>query len=395
MLALDDATRGGSEEMHLQACLGIASEHMHGQSDAARIALNRSLVIAEELGDVLNQVGLLGMLHMFHFRSGDFRTALQYATRCRADAATIESPAATALAHSILGRTLHYMGDLSGARTELEALLRHWPLSQRTGTVYLGYDRHYRAAIHLARTLWLQGHPAQAVARAQQTVRDAKRLDNPTSLAVVLVLAASVFLWTGDFSSAEEHIDASIALSRSHSLGPLIAVGQARKGELAILRGEVNHGVEGLRAALQKIHAVHYELLTTEFNLSLVQGLAAIGQPTEALALVDETIRRVETNGAATYMPELLRLKGGLLLSMPRPDAGTAEACFFRSLEIGRSQGARAFELRTATDLAALFASQGRSESGRALLQPVLEQFAEGSDTADLQAAARLLATLG
>jgi hypothetical protein len=51
--------------------------------------------------------------------------------------------------------------------------------------------------------------------------------------------------------------------------------------------------------------------------------------------------------------------------------------------------------LRTATDLATLFASQGRSESGRALLQPVLEQFAEGSDTADLKAAARLLATLG
>jgi hypothetical protein len=38
ILALDQATRGGAEEMHLQACLGISSMHMLGQSDAARMA---------------------------------------------------------------------------------------------------------------------------------------------------------------------------------------------------------------------------------------------------------------------------------------------------------------------------------------------------------------------
>ena len=65
-----------------------------------------------------------------------------------------------------------------------------------------------------------------------------------------------------------------------------------------------------------------------------------------------------------------------------------------QSLELSRRQGARAWELRTATDLAALFARQGRAERGRALLQPVFEQFMEGPDTADLKAAERLLATL-
>jgi hypothetical protein len=43
--------------------------------------------------------------------------------------------------------------------------------------------------------------------------------------------------------------------------------------------------------------------------------------------------------------------------------------------------------LRTATDLAI--------RTGRTLLQPVFEQFTEGSDTADLKAAERLLAALG
>jgi hypothetical protein len=83
ILALDDATRGGSEEMHLQASLGISSMQMHGQSDAARVALSRGLAIAETRGDVLNQVGLLGMLSMFDVRDGDFKTSLHCAKLSR------------------------------------------------------------------------------------------------------------------------------------------------------------------------------------------------------------------------------------------------------------------------------------------------------------------------
>jgi hypothetical protein len=53
------------------------------------------------------------------------------------------------------------------------------------------------------------------------------------------------------------------------------------------------------------------------------------------------------------------------------------------------------WELRTAVDLAALLVDRGRSDGARALLRPVFEHFAAGSDTADLRAAERLLATLG
>jgi hypothetical protein len=69
--------------------------------------------------------------------------------------------------------------------------------------------------------------------------------------------------------------------------------------------------------------------------------------------------------------------------------------CLMQSLELSRRQGARAWELRTGIDLATLFAAEGRPDKARALLQPVFEQFVEGSETADVKAAHRLLATLG
>jgi predicted ATPase len=90
-------------------------------------------------------------------------------------------------------------------------------------------------------------------------------------------------------------------------------------------------------------------------------------------------------------MPELLRVKGGLLLSLPQHSDEAAEMCFMRSLELSRHQAARAWELRSAIDLAVLLAGQGKSMSARTLLQPVFEQFVEGSNTADLKAAERLL----
>jgi predicted ATPase/DNA-binding winged helix-turn-helix (wHTH) protein len=393
ILALDDATRGGAEEMHLQAGLGISSMQLHGQSNTARTALNRSVMIAEECGDALSQIGLLGMLRMLHFRSADFKTALLYARRCRAAAEAIEDPAAIALAHSTLGRSLHVMGDLNGARVELEASLKHWSRAQRT-TIYLAHDLHYQTDVTLARTLWLQGHSTQARERSHQAIKSARHMNHPASLAVVMVWGASVFLWTGDLESAEEYIDATISQAESNSLGPFVAVGRARKAELAIRRGDARNGVASLRACLEEIHAVGYELLTTEFNISLVQGLAAIGQFAEGVVLVDDAIRRVETNGDDLYMPELLRIKGGLALSMPQRRADEAEMCFTQSLELSRRQGARAWELRTAIDFAALLASQERPNNARELLQPVFEQFVDGSDTTDLNAAERLLMTL-
>jgi predicted ATPase len=150
-----------------------------------------------------------------------------------------------------------------------------------------------------------------------------------------------------------------------------------------------------LQSSLQKLHAAPYELLTTELNLSLVRGFSAMGRFAEAIALVDETIRLVEANGGLSHMPESLRVKGTVFLMMPQPRHHDAEACFMQSLELSRRQGARAWELRTAVDLAKLWAGQGRSEDARALLQPVFEPFTEGRDTADLKAAALLLATSG
>ena len=333
------------------------------------------------------------MEHYFHARKGDLRSSLQYARRCRAIAETSDDLTVKALAHAMLGRALQVSGDLAGSRAELDSLMRILSQSHR-GPILLSYDPHYHSYIALARTLWLQGYPTQALQLARQGVEASEAMGHPAALALVLAGAASIFLWAGDLDDAQYHTDLSLSHAEANALGPLVAIGQGRKAGLAILRGNTKAGVKDLQATLERLHAVRHEVLTTEFNIALAQGLAVIGRPDESKALIDESIRQVEVSGEMFYMPELLRVKGGLLLSMREPDLREVEICFKQSLELSRRQGARAWELRTARDLAKLLADHGQSENGRTLLQAVYAGFSEGFETADLKAAEELLATL-
>lgn len=132
----------------------------------------------------------------------------------------------------------------------------------------------------------------------------------------------------------------------------------------------------------------------TEFKIVLAQGLLAIGQVDKAITLVDDAISQAEANGDLFFMPEALRVKGSALLLMTKSRVDDAETWFMRSFELSRHQGAQAWELRTAIDLAALLAGQGRPDNACKLLQPIFERFVEGLETADLKDANRLLADL-
>ena len=394
IFALDDAALGGLDEMHLQAGLGVSLMFMRGGRDAARVALEKSLEIAEERGDALDRMRLLGPLNMFHLRTGNFTTALAYAKRCSAMIATVEDKVTIALAHCILGISLHLRGDLEEARLELEAALDRGPRSQRTTTVYLGFEGKILAKAILARNLWLQGYPDQAMARAREAVEEAAAMDHSLTLAIALIWAISVFLWTGALESAEANIDMLISLAESHSFGPYLLVARGFKSELAIRRGDAAGGVESLQSSLRELHAAPYELLTTELSLSLAGGLSAIGKVEHAISLIDETLARGETGGDLLYVPELLRMKAAILLPPSSANRDAAEARLRDALALCANQGARAWELRIAIDLATLVAGRGEVASSLSLLRPTFERFTEGHGTADLGAAERLLATL-
>jgi predicted ATPase len=388
---LDETSRGTRLEMELQAALGLSSMFTRGNSEQAGTALKRGLVLAGELGDMHNELRLLGRLHIFHERIGDFRVALEYAKRGEALAQKIGDPVGVAEARSALGISRHLDGDGANARLHLEAALVELPASTRIDAFHWGFDYRNRARIALARALWLEGLSHQALMVSRETVEEAQAFNHPVTLCIALIWAVSVFLWNGDLDGAEQSIDRFIDQADRHSLAPYQAVGRGVKGELMVRRGEPETGVSQLRAALATLHVLRYELLTTAFMTAIAEGLAMMGRFDEAITAIDETIAVVERNGDLFTMPELLRIKGSILVSAQRFGPFEAEACFLTSLDLAARQSALAWELRTATSLALLRAGQGRRDEAREVLAPIYARFTEGFDNADLTAARNLL----
>jgi predicted ATPase len=258
--------------------------------------------------------------------------------------------------------------------------------------VYFGFDQLTLANAALATTLWLQGYPAQATIRATKAASDAERTNHPMSLSNALT-AITVLLWIGELDAAERHLEWFISRAETQYFRPYLDVGRGLKAELAIRRGDVA-GVEALRDCLKNLQAAQFGRFTARFNIFLARSLADSGKFEEAIALINDTIALIDAKGGIPYTPELLRLKGSILLTMPKSRTKDAEACFRKSLELSRDNGSRFWELRTATDLAALWAGQKRAKDARALLLPVFEQFTEGLGTPDLEAAGRVLKTL-
>ena len=71
--------------------------------------------------------------------------------------------------------------------------------------------------------------------------------------------------------------------------------------------------------------------------------------------------------------------------------AEAVERCFTEATALARSVAARGWELRAATSLARLWASQGRAKDAKTLLAPVYEGFDEGRGTPDLEDARSVL----
>jgi predicted ATPase/DNA-binding winged helix-turn-helix (wHTH) protein len=388
---LGESSRGTRRELKLQGALGLSLMFTRGNIEEARLALAMGLEIAEKMGDMHNQLRLLGRLHIFHERIGDFRGANVFAQRGEAVARRLSDPIAIAEACSALGISCHLEGRLVSARTNLEAAIAEVPDSQRINTFHFGFDFRNRARIALARNLWLEGHAASAVTVARQTIREAEAADHPITLCIALIWAISVHLWVGDLDSAEECIGRFIAQANRHSLAPYQAAGEGVKGELLAKRGDAKGGVRMLRRSLERLHALRYELLTTAFSAALAEGLTAAGEIKSALEVAEDAIVSVDRNGDLFYKPELLRIKG---MALSASDTGRAEVCFKRSIDLAREQSAVAWELRSTIDLAKIWAGQDRKGEARILLSAVYDKFVEGAGTVDYERAGKLLKEL-
>jgi hypothetical protein len=184
--------------------------------------------------------------------------------------------------------------------------------------------------------LWLRGYPDDAKTEVEECISDALQLghEQSTCWAVAFNLCP-VAIWRGDLAEARHYVN----LLRKHS--------------------------ENIFQ-----HYYGWALIYDQF----LNGIAMAPH---------------RSNEDIWCAPEVLRAWA------VRHISGTgAEAMLLRSLGLAKRQDAKAWELRAATSLALLYLRSSRNSEARAVLEPALEQFKQGHDTRDVQAAINVLCAL-
>ena len=162
------------------------------------------------------------------------------------------------------------------------------------------------------------------------------------------------------------------------------------QGIALLSRGEVDVALVMLKGAVEKMRS-HGFGGASGFYTPLALAFAAANQGNEALDTIDQAIAQARSRNFLMEMPDMLRVRGEVLILNSSPDFSQAERSFRQSLELAQTQGALGYELRTAVSLARLWLQQGRSRESRDLLAPVYARFSEGFSTRWLTAARELL----
>jgi predicted ATPase len=353
-------------------------------------AWKEALQLAELTGDRDYEQRALWALWVDRTNHGESREALAIAERFSELAIAMGAPAEQRIGERMKARSLHLLGDLAGARDYIGRMLeRYVPPTKRSHVVRFQYDQRLLARITLARVLWLQGYADQALREIETAVEMSGSIHHALTLAHVLSDAACpIALMTGDLDLAARYTAMLHEQTKTHALDVWHTYAEGFAGEILIRRGDAT-GLDRLRGAIETLAQAGFILYQTSFLANLAQGLLALGQIPEALAAVDRAIIQCDQTSEAWLLAELLRIRGEVQLRSLNSEDG--EASLMRSMEVARSQGALAWELRTATSLATRWHRTSRSTAARALISTALAKCTEGFETPDHCAATALL----
>jgi predicted ATPase/DNA-binding winged helix-turn-helix (wHTH) protein len=363
-----------ASDMRLNIMLGFALIYLADPGAVA--AIGAAIEIAERLGDTAALCDALVGRGYLAMLGGDYPAAVRSSERAfvHVDEGSAET---AAVSDYMMAIAQHLVGNQLAARGHAErALMRGGP---PVGDRAHWLSPHVTARAILCRILWLQGFPDQAVKIAHDSLEHFPSASHPASLALALLHASTVVLWTGDLPAADRFVAMALDHSAQHSM---IRGFWARSMAtvLAFRRGNIRSAI-----------ARRDEMLNDPLcDRPFMETLGTLGEDLVGA----EAVARAEAGRAPWCAAEILRANAAVMLRAGTLDAAAAETVFRQSLDIAHQQGALSWELRAAMSLARLWQGQGRIRDAHDLLASVYGRFTEGFGTVDLVAAKTLLKAL-
>ncbi|MBR1087087.1 winged helix-turn-helix domain-containing protein [Bradyrhizobium manausense] len=385
----------GNERVRMQllAALGWSLMYGEGRAREARPILEATLELAEKLDDKDFRLRALWGLSIDQFNNGAFGKARTLADRFAEAAAKSSDKTDLMLADRLTAVVLHYLGDQREARVRIDRVHaslhvlaekpKIFPLDLRISTQYFR-----------ARILWLQGHADQALALAEQNIHEGRANGHALTFCSVLGQAACpITFLAGDYGAAERHGTELLEHTDRHAIRLWGLWARAFNALVITRRAGIETGLPLLRDELNRAGDARF---LPRFLPLLGELAACFGQANQVhhgFDTVESALARCNDRQERWYLPELLRIKGELMLR-ESPQSEAADTCFREAMELATQQGADFWQLRCAISVARLKVRQGQGAEALTILENAYSALTEGSDIADMRIARDLIAQL-
>jgi class 3 adenylate cyclase/predicted ATPase len=386
------------KQLELQVALAGTLVHIKGYAaPEVTVALEEARLLAERgepatrpLEDPLLQFSIMYGLWVARYVAVDVNMMRSVASQFLTQAERQPLSAPRLVGHRLMGTSLLMHGEFLAAKRHLDqAVALYHPEEHRPIAVRFSQDIGVSALAFRSWTLWHLGHPAAAIADADELLRCARELDQVQTIAYGLFHAAVPNILCGFLTLAETQIAELLSLVERHGLLFWRTLGQFLQGWTMSAKGQGQQASKVLREAFSEYDSTNSTLFSPLFYGVLASALAQQGKLDEAAEHVAKALALTQHTNERWSESELHRIAGSVQL-LENNEAG-AETCFDTGLSIARTQQAKSYELRTASSLARLWLKQGKVCEATELLASIYGWFDQGFRTRDLDEARELL----
>ena len=355
--------------VNLQVTRGFAAPEVES-------VYSRAYALCRSSGDVARTYPVRWGIWLFHKVRSDLRRAREMCDELLDTARQSGNTAFLLQAHQAMCVTHLCLGVPDVTRQHMEqAAAVYDPAAHAANTTSFGQDPGVATQAFGAVALWLLGRPHDALAASERALELARRLDQPSSLAVAMHFAAMLHQCRGDVVTTAQWAQREMDLAAEEGFSFWRAGGQVFRGWARVaaaaptLGEDAEAGLADIRKGIDAWIATGSRTYQTYYLGLLADALQRLDRHAQSLRPLDEALAAAQLLPEGLYEAELYRLRGrGVQHVSSDPESQDAHDCFEKALRVARAQGARWFEWRAATDLAALLRTRGQAQEAADLL---------------------------
>ena len=293
--------------VNLQVTLGFAAPEVHDVHARAAALCAANQVHGVE--GIRATFPVVWGIWLFHKVRSDLRQAKEMANRLLEMASGARDAGLTLQAYQAMCVTHLCLGDPAVTADFMErAQAVYDPAKHSVNTQTYGQDPGVSTLAFGSVALWLMNEKQRAMEASERSLSLARRLGQPSSLALAMHFAAMLHQLRGDLNEAGRLADETMTLSREEGFSFWLAGGQILRGWSDAIGGNAG-GIERIQRGVQAWLATGSRTYHTYFLGLLAEALIHHRRPMEALGVLDQALAAAHDYPEGLYEAQLKRLK--------------------------------------------------------------------------------------